>query len=206
MPARLKSNNIKVIAEGIQNEVHLRLELLFREFSKSSGRKIKEKFGEIASEPAIDIIKNIAGHEGIDLSDKIDALNRIYQAAAEIANELQAPELSSDLWASRSMSERNADPFQWVKDKYPSYGRGLHQGHIYNHDRPLYRRLHDAKPWPSDFELPTVAEANDRILDELERVPTLKEIADAAPPQIREMVRLHELARARKRKKAPHKN
>ena len=203
MASKAEAKNVEKIAEIFYNEVHLSFNRLIEEFSSERLEEIKNKFSEITSDPAIDIIEKIAGTDGVPRKDRIAALTRVYEAAARLASELEQPELSKVFWNERPMSARNADPFQWVKDNYPSYGKGLHQGHIHHHDKSLYRRLHDSKPWPEDFDLPTRAQANDEILERIGRAPTLREIADAAPPNIREMIRHYELARSRNRKKAP---
>ena len=177
------------------NPIIDKLEILNKEFSKAN-------LHEGIACPVVGMMRKIAVNTDIDKNDKTAIFTIICEIAAELANEMQQPELSTELWQDRPMSNRNANPFQWVRDNFPSYGKGLHQGHIYNHDRPLYKRLHDAKPWPEDFDLPTLAEANDKYLKEAGTVPTLKEIGAASPPNIREMIRHLELSRARKRKKA----
>jgi hypothetical protein len=206
MATKPKAKKTSEFTRGFHSESYNKIELLFKEFYEERRRGDKGKFHEAVAYPVIDILKNIAASEDLDTEEKLSTLAHVYTAAADMANQLRQPELSIVFWEDRPMSERNADPFQWVKEHYPSYGADLHQGHIYNHDRSLYRRLHDEKPWPDDFILPTRAEANDRLLEAAGRSPTLKEIADAAPPNIREMIRLHELARARKRKRAPRQS
>lgn len=203
----MKSNKKLAKKASIDHNSPERNEKSLREEVKESGyadarRKIKESFGHVNALPAIEEIQEIAGQTEAPKADRQQALMSVYNALVASMEDLEKVELPDIKWEDRPMSQRRADPFQWIKENYPSYGIGLDQGHIFAHDRPLYKRIHALKPWPDGFDLPSRAEANDIFVAEMGSVPTLKEISDAAPPPIKKMIKMHELHRSRKRNNA----
>ncbi len=93
MAVKPKSKKVEEIAKDFHNEVHDRLGLLFKEFSEERRKGIKDKFEEVVAYPAIDILREIVGSEGLDTEEKLAALKLVHDAAAKMALELESPSL-----------------------------------------------------------------------------------------------------------------
>jgi hypothetical protein len=117
------------------------------------------------------------------------------------------PEQAPALWLERE--NRKETPAEFIKREYaPWVGQGLTQAHIRHLDRSLYMALHQWLRWhelPPDLDLPTKKELNDRKLRELGEDPlkALPSKGAALSPEMRESLRLYEVAR-RRRNSAEH--
>lgn len=206
MVAKVRPEKLAIFSDNVDNEVHKLFELLSKNYSNGKRIRISDTFDDLASDPAIKTIEHIASMSMVSEKDKAAALTRIYETAAQAIAQLHKPKLSKKFWKDRGKENRFADPCDFVVENFPSYGHGLSQSDIRGHDFPLYKALHNRKQrhgWPAKFDLPTQMCVNTDALAQILRAPTLKEISDAAPHHIQEMIRLYELSRARKRTNIP---
>jgi len=107
-------------------------------------------------------------------------------------------ELPDVKWKERGKQNWRMSPCDFFEKHYPENVPSL--ATIASHDKPLYDALNIYKTkglWPIGFNIPTTKEANDSILAQLDKVRTLSEIAQDAPPHIREQLRIYELTRGR---------
>jgi hypothetical protein len=112
------------------------------------------------------------------------------------------PEHAPALWLERE--NRKETPAEFIKREYtPWLGKGLTQAHIRHLDRSLYMALHQWLRWhelPPDLDLPTKKEMNDRKLRQLGEEPlkALPSKGATLSPEMRESLRLYEVARRRR--------
>ncbi|WP_417308034.1 hypothetical protein [Devosia sp.] len=186
-------------ASTVQNIVLKYRALLEEEFSEERRKGVKSDFAIVAADTAVSLIEEISAAKDIAYKDRYEAILGVCDSAMDSLFELERT-LSDLKWSDRGEAERSINPCEFVARHYYLYGEGLTQDMIRRFDFPLYRALHNRrqnKGWPDWFELPTAAEENSRLLESADTIPSLSEIAAKAPPSIRKLIRLHELARSR---------
>lgn len=159
---------------------------------------IKDTFDRVAPSPAIEIINEIAEMTEIPKEDRQQALTSIYHAMIQAMEKVETIELPDVKWKARGKENWHMSPCDFFEKHYPENVPSL--ATIASHDKPLYDALNIYKTkglWHEGFHIPTTKEANDITLAQLDKAPTLSEIAQDAPPHIREQLRIYELTRGR---------
>ena len=149
------------------------------------------------------LISQITVTPNLSKSDKVAILDDLYRQIVEAQQQVTDDQFPALQWKDRPSAERRIDPCDFVIKYYPTYGSTLTQSDIRSHDFALYRALHSKKHnegWPSTFDLPTQADMNSKLLEAADHIPSLKEIAEVAPPAVQQMLRLYEISRGRMRK------
>lgn len=114
------------------------------------------------------------------------------------------------LWLQRA--DRSQTPPAFIREHYrPWLGKGLTQAHILRLDRSLYNALHKwlrSNPMPPDLDLPTRKQWNDRALAAMGTPTAAQSLGRAlkeASPEVRERIRLYDLARRREARRRAEK-
>lgn len=203
MAAARKKNTKLAETTRLNNAIHNLQSLLDREFSNDVSNSGSADLITTAAQSAVSLVQHIKAASKIPTEERKYALFQIYSELSTALKDLDTPEFPDIHWEDRGKKNRFMSPCDFVIQHYPNYGKNLTLNAISAHDHPLYNALNTKKKkgeWKEGFDLPTQHEANDRALEKLGgKAPTLKEIADQAPPNIRDMLRLYEVARSRKR-------
>lgn len=107
---------------------------------------------------ATSVIKLIANDGNLDQAQKIDGIKAIYNDAFEALQKMVAmPPLAvaPKLWQDRT--KHRSSPYDFVKEHYPNYGRGLCMADIRKLDRKLYTALQNYAlryGKPDNFDVP----------------------------------------------------
>jgi len=187
MAASQRKEKLAESGDNLRNIVREYHELLEQEFGDERRHDVKDEFARFAADPALEIVEDIRTMEGVAREERYAAIAKIFEAVTRALEELAKPELSRQLWRDRPADQRSADPFRWVAEHYPSYGRNLTQADVRGHDLPLYRNLHRLKSttgWPDWFDLPAKKDVHARALAE---TPSPESLAgtDRLPPDAR---------------------
>lgn len=153
----------------IQNKVHELIAYIETHYKREDD--IEKDFANAALTGALGLLDEILGKEEIAPEIKRGLFAQIARAATEKAEKLApAPHKPKVFWSERGRDRRFMSPCDWVKENWPTYGKGLALSDIRDVDRPLYYALVYYKRqygWPSDFKLPTKKERNDELLEQL---------------------------------------
>jgi hypothetical protein len=167
----------------IQNYVHQLISNIESHFQKEG--RIRRDFATAALAGALKFLEEISEAE-IPTHKKIELLSKIYEAANKNIEKLAtAPFENIPQWADRPKTQWRQSPCDFVKNNYPTYGKGLTSDQIA--DRKLLQALWNYKSkygWPDDFDLPGKSVAVNRLLDEIGPNLNLKGLANL-PPRIR---------------------
>ncbi|QCI63948.1 hypothetical protein [Phreatobacter stygius] len=169
------------------NAVHKLRELVQRAFPQ--GGRIKPNFAKAALTGSLGIVQEIAQNASLPTKTKIELLSKIYAAANRAVEELAKVPTDIPLWAERT--EWRMSPCDFVKINFPTYGKGLSSGDI--EDKQLTQALLNYKKrygWPEDFDLPTKAQAMNRVIAEQGPDINLRGLAAEPPAVQRERVRI----------------
>lgn len=111
---------------------------------------------------------------------------------------LDLPEKAPELFQRRS--DRGERPHEFIQRVYKKWhGKGFAKHHLLHIDQPLYQALHNwcrTNETPSNFDLPTKKELNDR---ELERIGTDCLPYPSYSNALKNKIRLYNAARNRKK-------
>jgi len=111
------------------------------------------------------------------------------------AADTEVPTIAPVRWLDRA--NRQETPVEFVRREYKSWLGRLSRAHIRQLDRSLYTALNNwlakHKSLPPDLDLPTKKELNDR------QIKSLGEISVKLSAEARDLRRLYELSRRRKK-------
>jgi hypothetical protein len=135
-----------------------------------------------------------------------DASVSLKAAQSNAGSSVKLPLVAPALWLARENRKETAPDF--IKRVYaPWLGQGLTQAHIHQLDKQLYTALHNwlrFNDMPADLDLPTKKQLNDRLL-QIRGTPSsaesLGKAISEASPEVRERIRLYDVARRRASRK-----
>ena len=135
-----------------------------------------------------------------------DASVSLKAAQPNAGSSVKLPLVAPALWLERENRKETAPDF--IKRVYaPWLGHGLTQAHIHQLDKQLYTALHNwlrFNDMPADLDLPTRKQLNDRLL-QIRGTPSsaesLGKAISEASPEVRERIRLYDVARRRASRK-----
>lgn len=151
---------------------------------------------------AADQLARLEEDPAIDDQEKLAALFDVLDNVTNVIDRLtrSAPEKAPELWKNRP--DKTEKIFDFIRRVYGQYIGRIRKSDLRRLDFSLYKSLYYQKHKDeTDVDLPTIKEANDRLLAQLEGTVSLTDIRNEMPAVLRERLRLYRTVSSRKRRR-----
>jgi hypothetical protein len=170
------------------------LQAPLRRLADSYRANVVEQFARIATE----VERDAAIPTGERVAIFYELIENLFAAVDRLSQ--SAPAKAPELW--RSRRDKSEKIFDFIRRVYGRYLGKLRRADLRKLDFSLYNSLYYKKHRAeADLDLPTVREANDKLLAELNGNVSITDIRDKMPAVLRDRLRLYRTVATRRRAK-----